>query len=215
MTDGLIWLAERGCVSSAGHYVVLARGLSLEELAARLATSFRWLPERVVVPVGKHTSASLPALMEERYGDSYEGIGLRLGRSEEWSYAVAYGGWPGEIDPPSSMSQGGADVCVLEYEEMNGKPVPPQFTYLRDGRLLAACNLHLDRSWGYEGVEGDPETAARLEERFAAAGLPLLERDREEEYRIALGVVEEFFGLSLPEERIVSGALPAVLLESP
>lgn len=33
-------------------------------------------------------------------------------------------------------------------------------------------------------------------------------------HRTALGVIERFFGLSLPEEAIVHGTLPAVVLES-
>ncbi|MFE5207378.1 hypothetical protein [Streptomyces sp. NPDC056600] len=213
MTDGLTWLAEPGCVAYAGHYVVLARGLSLDELTARLSTALLYRSEHVVVPVGKHTGASLLDLIEERYGDHYDGIGLRLGRTGEWSYAVAYGGWPSEFGPLTSVSEDGTDVCVLEYEEMNGKPVPPHFAYLRDGRAVSVFNMHLDASWGYDGIDGDPGTAARLERRLAAAGLPDQEREGREVYRVALGVVGEFFGLSLPEERIVSGALPAVLLE--
>ncbi|MFJ3926375.1 hypothetical protein [Streptomyces sp. NPDC090022] len=104
-------------------------------------------------------------------------------------------------------------VCLVEYEEENGKPVPPQFAYAHDGRLLSACNLHLDASWGYDGVDGDPATAARLQDLLTAAGLPDHERARGEVHRIALGVVERFFGLSLPKAPIVEGTLPAVVLE--
>ncbi|MFD3943405.1 hypothetical protein [Streptomyces sp. NPDC058579] len=99
------------------------------------------------------------------------------------------------------------------YEEENGKPVPPQFAYFHDGRLLSGCNLYLDASWGYQGVEGDPAPAGRVQERLTAAGLPDPERDHREVHRAAFGVVEEFFGLSLPQDPIVSGTLPAVLLE--
>ncbi|MFD0357814.1 hypothetical protein ACFVHW_29380 [Streptomyces sp. NPDC127110] len=112
-----------------------------------------------------------------------------------------------------SVTRDGAHVCLLEYEEENGKPVPPQFAYFHDGLLLGACNLHLDASWGYDGVDGDPETAVRLQELLTAAGLPDPERDRREVHRSALGVVERVFGLSLPKDPIVNGTLPAVLLE--
>ncbi|MFJ3838824.1 hypothetical protein ACIPY6_25310 [Streptomyces sp. NPDC090054] len=37
--------------------------------------------------------------------------------------------------------------------------------------------------------------------------------DQREVHRTALNVVETFFGLSLPKDQIVHGALPAVLLE--
>ncbi|MFE9799624.1 hypothetical protein ACFYP6_12195 [Streptomyces goshikiensis] len=48
---------------------------------------------------------------------------------------------------------------------------------------------------------------------LTAAGLPDPERDRREVHRTALGVIEKFFGLSLPKDLIVNGTLPAVLLE--
>ncbi|WP_433544568.1 hypothetical protein ACQPZG_05305 (plasmid) [Streptomyces sp. CA-294286] len=114
---------------------------------------------------------------------------------------------------PWPVSRDGARVCLLEYEEENGKPVPPHVEYFHDGRLLSACNLYLDASWGYQGVDGDPATALRLQELLTAAGLPDRERDEREVHRTALGIVEGFFGLSLPQDSIVSGTLPAVLLE--
>ncbi|MFD5815179.1 DUF6461 domain-containing protein [Streptomyces sp. NPDC127038] len=209
MTDGTTWLAERQSIAFGGYHVVLARGLSPQELAERLAAALRYDTEHVVVPVGDHTGASLLELME----DDYDDIGLRLGSVGDWTYAVAYGGWQAEFGPLAPVSRDGAHVCLLEYEEENGKPVPPQFAYFQDGRLLAAFNLHLDRSWGYEKVDGDPATAARLQERLTAAGLPDPERRGREVHRAALGVVEEFFGLTLPKGPIVSGTLPAVLLE--
>ncbi|MFD7439031.1 hypothetical protein [Streptomyces sp. NPDC059861] len=213
MTNQTTWLATPRCISFGGYHVVLARGLSPEELADRLAAALLYDTKHIAVPVGEHTGESLLELMDDTYGDSFDGIGLRLGRTSNWSYAVAYGGWPGEFGPLAPVSRGGAHVCLLEYEEENGKPVPPQFAYFREGRLLSGCNLHLDASWGYQGVDGDPGTAARLEESLTAAGLPDPERTRREVHRIALGVVEEFFGLSLPKEQIVTGTLPAVLLE--
>ncbi|GJF25277.1 hypothetical protein [Streptomyces sp. HO565] len=162
----------------------------------------------MVVPVGDHSGASLLELMDDDYD-----VGLRLGSAGDWSYAVAYGGRQSAFGPLASLSDGGAHVCLLEYEEENGKPVPPQFASFQDGRVLAAFNLHLDRSWGYEKADGDPGTTTGLQERLTAAGLPDPERDHRDAHRVALGVVEEFFGLSLPREVIVSGSLPAVLLE--
>ncbi|MET9469125.1 DUF6461 domain-containing protein [Streptomyces sp. NPDC006544] len=214
MTNGTTWLAAPRSIAFGGYHVVLARGLWPDELADRLAASV-YGGDHVAERVGEHTSDSLLELMDDTYGDPLDGIGLRLGRTGEWTYAVAYGGWQGEFDTLAPMSRGGAHVCLLEYEEENGKPVPPQFAYFHDGRVLSACNLHLDASWGYQGVEGDPETAARLQELLTAAGLPDLdpERGRWEAHRVALGVVERFFGLSLPWDPIVNGTLPAVMLE--
>ncbi|MGW2017661.1 hypothetical protein [Streptomyces sp. NPDC001927] len=213
MTDGTTWLAAPQSIAFGGYHVVLARGLSPQELAERLAATLLYDTEHTVVPVGEHTGPSLLELMDDNYGDALDGIGLRLGHAGHWTYAVAYGGWQGEFGPLAPASHGDAHLCLLEYEEENGKPVPPRFEYFHDGRLLSGCNLHLDTSWGYQGIEGDPTTAARLQERLPAAGLPAPERDQREVHRATLGVVEEFFGLALPQGPIVSGTLPAVLLE--
>lgn len=213
MTDGTTWLAAPHSIAFGGYHVVIARGLSPQELADRLAATLLYEAEHVIEAVGEHTGDSLLELMDNTYGDPLDGIGLRLGHAGDWTYAVAYGGWPGEFGPPAPISRDGAHVCLLEYEEENGKPVPPRFEYFHDGRLLSAFNLHLDASWGYQGVDGDPATAARLQELLTAAGLPDPERDQREVHRTALNVVETFFGLSLPKDPIVHGALPAVLLE--
>ncbi|MFC9484596.1 DUF6461 domain-containing protein [Streptomyces hydrogenans] len=213
MTDGTTWLAAPRSIAFGGYYVVLARGLSPEELADRLAATLLYKADHVVVAVGEHTGDSLLELMDDAYGDPFDGIGLRLGHAGDWTYAVAYGGWPGEFGPLAQVSRDSAHVCLLEYEEENGKPVPPQFEYFHDGRLLSACNLHLDASWGYQRVDGEHGTAARLQQLLTAAGLPDPERDEREVHRTALGIVEKFFGLSLPKNQIVSGTLPAVLLE--
>ncbi|MFF4444980.1 DUF6461 domain-containing protein [Streptomyces sp. NPDC001502] len=196
-----------------GHRVVLARGLTPDELVGRLPEAVHGMTPGEVA-VGEHTSDSLLEWTDDTYGDVYAAMGLRLGRAGEWTYAVAYGGWQGEFGSLTPLSRDGAHVCVLEFEEENGKPVPPQFEYPHDGRLLSARNLHLDGSWGYEGVEGDPATAGRLQELLTATGLPDHELDNREVHRTALGVVERFFGLSLPKEPIVHGILPAVVLES-
>ncbi|MEV5885964.1 hypothetical protein AB0L74_25140 [Streptomyces sp. NPDC052020] len=208
MTDGTTWLADRQSIAFGGYHVVLARGLSPRGLAERLAATLLYDAEHIVVPVGDHTGTTLLELMDDDYD-----IGLRLGSEGAWAYAVAYGGWQGAFGPLTPVSRDGAQVCLLEYEEENGKPVPPRFACFHDGRLLAAFNLHLDRSWGHEKVEGDPATATRLRERLTAAGLPDPERNQREVHRAALGVVGEFFGLSLPRDAIVSGTLPAVSLE--
>ncbi|MFH8370536.1 hypothetical protein [Streptomyces sp. NPDC018031] len=213
MTIGTAWLADPRCIAFGGYRVVLARGLSADELAGRLAAAVLYDAEHIAVAVGEHTGESLLRLMDETYGDPSDGIGLRLGHTGDWSYAVAYGGWPGEFGPPAPLSEGGAHVCVLEYEEENGKPVPPDFAYFHDGRLLSGCNLHLDASWGYRGVDGDPATAARLQELLTAAGLPDPDRDRGDVHRTALSVLDGFFGFALPRDEIVTGTLPAVLLE--
>ncbi|MEU8716141.1 hypothetical protein [Streptomyces sp. NPDC048663] len=208
MTDGIAWLADQQSIAFGGYHVVFARGLSPQELAERLAATLRYEAEHVVVPVGEHTGDSLLELVDDAYD-----IGLRLGTVNDWAYAVAYGGWQAEFGPLAPVSRDGAHVFLLEYEEENGKPVPPQFVYVHDDQLLAAFNMHLDRSWGYKKVDGDPATAARLQERLTAAGLPHSEANHRKIHRAVLKVVGGFFGLSLPREEVISGTLPAVLLE--
>ncbi|MFB6480069.1 DUF6461 domain-containing protein [Streptomyces virginiae] len=213
MTDGTTWLAAPRSIAFGGYFVVLARGLTEDELVGRLRQAARSTTAGVVA-VGEHTSDSLLEWMDDTYGDIHAAVGLRLGRAGDWTYAVAYGGWQDEFGSPTPLSRDGAHLCVLEFEEENGKAVPPRFAYAHDGRLLSACNLYLDDSWDSEEVEGDPATASRLQALLNAAGLPDPERDSEEAHRTALGVIERFFGLSLPKAPIVAGALPAVVLES-
>ncbi|BBB01975.1 hypothetical protein RVR_9630 [Actinacidiphila reveromycinica] len=126
---------------------------------------------------------------------------------------VKYGGWQAEFGPRPPLSRGGAHVFRLEFDEENGKPVPPQFSYRHDDRLMCSFNLHLDRSWGYDGVTGDREPAGRVEELLAGAGLPDATVPSREVHRTALRIIERCFGLSLPRGRVLEAELPAVLLE--
>ncbi|MEW1642386.1 hypothetical protein [Streptomyces sp. NPDC091219] len=151
MAEGMSWLAGRQSIAFGGYHVVLARGLSPKGLAERLAAALRYDAEHVVVSVGERTGTSLLELMDD-YGD----VGLRLGSVGDWVYAVAYGGWQAEFGPLAPVSRDGVHVCLLEYEEENGKPVPPQFAYFQDGELLAAFNLHLDGSWGTKRSKATP-----------------------------------------------------------
>jgi hypothetical protein len=63
-------------------------------------------------------------------------LGLRYGEIGEWVFVVKYGGWPGAFFRQPPVSRGDAHVFQLEFEEENGKPVPPQFSYLHDDRLM-------------------------------------------------------------------------------
>ncbi|MGW1638358.1 DUF6461 domain-containing protein [Streptomyces lavendulae] len=215
MTDGTTWLAAPRSIAFGGYHVVLARGLTPEELADRLAENVDDMP-CIAVAAGEHTGDSLEELLDEVLNDTFgdrTGIGLRLGRTGDWAHAVAYGAWQGEFGSLEPVSRGDAHACLMEYEEENGKPVPPRFEYAHDGRLLGAFNLHLDATWGYEGVTGDPATATRLQDLLTATGLPDPELDHREVHRTALGVIERFLSLSLPKSQIVDGTLPAVILE--
>ncbi|MFG3055419.1 DUF6461 domain-containing protein [Kitasatospora sp. NPDC048239] len=211
MTDGIAWLAEPQSIAFGGYSVTLARGLGAEELAARIAASAQW-SQRTVEPVGELTGDGLVQALDSEYGDAWDGIGLRLGVSGGWTFAVAYGGWFGELRNDPAISRGGAEVFLLKYEEENGKPVPPTFHHYRDGRTVCSFNLHLDDSWGNGQVVGDPEVADRIKELLSAEGLPDEERANREVHRTALGVLGRHFGLTLPRALVLEASLPAVLL---
>ncbi|MFE2914380.1 hypothetical protein [Kitasatospora indigofera] len=211
MTDGIAWLAEPQSVAFGGYSVALARGLGIGVLAARIAASAQW-SERTVAVVGELTGDGLVEVLDLEYGDAWDGIGLRLGVSGGWTFAVAYGGWFGEFRDDPAISEGGAEVFLLEYEEENGKPVPPIFRYHRDGRTVCSFNLHLDDSWGNGQVVGDPEVADVVKQLLSMEGLPDEERAHREVHRSTLGVLERQFGLTLPRGLVLEAPLPAVLL---
>ncbi|MCY0939314.1 hypothetical protein, partial [Streptomyces sp. H34-S4] len=111
--------------------------------------------------------------------------------------------WQGEFQELGPVSAGGAHVVQVRFEEDNGKPVPPFFEYHHDGLLACSFNLHLDGSWGYEGIDGDPEVATQVTTAMAEAGLPLAGRDgytgdegEEQIRRALLGILGRQFDLS-------------------
>ncbi|MFF4172614.1 hypothetical protein [Streptomyces sp. NPDC001744] len=211
MTDGITWLAAPRAVAYGGYGVVLARGLDEEGLASRLAEA-AYGDRRTVRPLGELTGVDLIEELEYAY-DSEE-MALRLGRDGAWVFAVMYGLWQGEFESLEPVSRGGAHVFHLEFEEENGKPVPPFFRYFHDGRVMCDLNLHLDRSWGSAGVEGDPGVAPHVERLLAEAGLPDESLPPRGVHRTSLHVLERHFGLSLPRARVLEESLPAVVLET-
>ncbi|MFB8080636.1 DUF6461 domain-containing protein [Streptomyces sp. NPDC056013] len=212
MTGGTAWLAEPRAIAFGGYSVLLARGIGSGELAERLAHAVHG-PARSVYSVGELTSAELIGLLDDEYDGGHEDIALRHGEDGGWAFVVLYGDWAGGIDDLAPVSRDGAHVFHLEFEEENGKPVPPQFRYVHDGRLRCAFNLHLDHSWGSAGVEGDPEVASPVMELLTAAGLPDETVPHRVAHRTSLEVLERHFGLTLPRTRILDSALPAAVLE--
>ncbi|MFD4657020.1 hypothetical protein ACFWP2_15500 [Kitasatospora sp. NPDC058444] len=210
MTDPLTWLAEPQSIAFGGYSVVLARGLAPEELVARIAEGF---PGCTARPLGELTAEDLVEEYELEFPGDVEDIALHHGRTGDLAFAVAYGYWQGELSVPPSASRGGAEIYHLEFEEENGKPVPPFFHGYRDGRSTCFLNLHLDGSWGPDGVDGEPATVAALTAELAAVGLPDHDRASEDLHRSCLEVLGRHFGLTLPRTLVLEAALPAVLLE--
>ncbi|WP_055421161.1 DUF6461 domain-containing protein [Streptomyces pactum] len=212
MTDGITWLAESKCVDFSGHSVHASRELAPEELVSRIAES-AFDAKYTARHIGELTGRQVNDLLDDLYGDVWDGLALRYGRDGDWSFAVCYGGWMGEMVNQAAVSHGGAHVFHLEYEEENGKPVPPHFAYFHDGEFACGFNLHLDRSWGYAGVDGKPEWVRRVEPLLTAVGLPDEDADRRLVRRTALDILGQVFGLALPRHRIVEGTLDSVVLE--
>lgn len=210
MTDGIAWLAEPDSIAYGGYSVVMAPDLESESLARRIAETAR----RRSRPrsIGELTGRQVQDLLEGLYGEVFEGIALSHGEIDEWSYVVKYGGWQGEFGGGRPVDRGALHVFHLEFDERNGKPVPPQFAYRHDERLMCAFNLHLDGSWGFDRVQGEPEVAAPVEELLAAAGLPDHDLDHRIVHRTALEVLQRHFTLSLPRRRILEDTLPTILL---
>ncbi|MFE4519062.1 hypothetical protein ACFRMQ_33300 [Kitasatospora sp. NPDC056783] len=211
MTDSLTWLAEPESIAYGGYSVVLARGLESEELVARIVEG---LPGRTARPLGELTAEDLVEDHELEFAGDFEGIALHHGRSGDLAFAVAYGYWQGELGVRPEVSRGGAEVFHVEFEEENGKPVPPFFAAHRDGRQICHLNLHLDHTWGSGEVEGEPATAAALTAELAAVGLPDPDRPGADLHRACLEVLGRHFGLTLPRALVREAALPAVLLET-
>ncbi|MEU6348496.1 hypothetical protein ABZ896_04130 [Streptomyces sp. NPDC047072] len=211
MTDGIAWLAEPQSIAWGGYSVVIAPDLESESLARRVAeTTFR--PRRAR-SIGELTGRQAEDLMNGLYDDPLAAIALRHGELDAWSYVIKYGGWQAEFGRGARpVDRGGLHVYHLEFEEENGKPVPPQFGYSHDETLMCAFNLHLDGSWGYDGVRGDPDVASAVQDRLTAAGLPDHDLDRRTVHRTSLEVLQEHFGLTLPRDRILHENLPTMLL---
>lgn len=214
---GIAWLAAPRWIPFGGYNVVIARGLTPKELVARLAAVAFWgVPAVVHEASGEHTANEVtdPDLF-----DVDADVQLRYGEFAGLSFAVMYGPWWGEFDALGPVSAGGVHVFQVMFEEDNGKPVPPFFEYHRDGRLACSFNLHLERSWGYDGVDGDPVVVADVTAAMAAAGLPVAGRagytgaeDEEQMRGTLLGILGRLFDLSLPRERILRGSLATATL---
>lgn len=163
--DGIAWIT-RADLSWLGHCVTLARGLSPEQLVARLARGHE------PVSLGEHTAASAETHLTRR--DQERGVGdsiaVRYGDAGGLAFAVAHGdNWPGRMGPGyiDGLSNDGADVFQLYWEKENPKLPPPVFAYFRDGRYM--CGFDMCMSWSQEItgprpdlVRGDLEAAGDL-----------------------------------------------------
>lgn len=211
MTDGITWLAEPRAIAWSGYGIVMARDLDSESLARRVAQTALRKNGRPR-SIGELSGQQVQDVLEGLFDDLSKEVALRHGELGEWSYVVKYGGWAAEFGDTPPVDRHELHVFHLEFDEWNGKPVPPWFTYRHDERLMCRFNLHLDDSWSCGSPEGAPEVAAAVRDRLTAAGLPAENLDRRTVHRTSLQVLQEHFGLTLPRRDIVEGALPTLLL---
>ncbi|MCD7442554.1 hypothetical protein K4B79_30585 [Streptomyces lincolnensis] len=214
MTDGITWLAEPEAIAWSGYGIVIARDLDGESLARRVAQTALRKKGRPRF-IGELTGRQVQDVLEGVFEDVSKEVALRHGELDEWSYVVKYGGWQGEFGDTPPVDRHELHVFHLEFDEWNGKPVPPWFAYRHDERLMCKFNLHLDAGWSWGSPDGDPEVAAAVRDRLTAAGLPDEDLDRRTVHRTSLRVLQEHFGLTLPRGQIVQGTLPTLLLTGP
>ncbi|MGX1135631.1 hypothetical protein RKD49_007821 [Streptomyces glaucescens] len=204
MPDNLAWIADAwqsANLNATDLYVTCARGLSPRQLAERMA-------DHEPVEVG-------PALTVQEASRLVDLTQIycvgRIGQSGDWSFVVESGGSEGWLlDPAVSR---GAEVLILDPRPDD----PPSFfTYLADGEP----QLHFELGFGYDPTGARPDL---LRPALEAAGVippedgidDLLGEDERlppvEEKRRVLQIVGEHFGLSLPQQVIENGRLPAVV----
>ncbi|MFB7713938.1 DUF6461 domain-containing protein [Streptomyces sp. NPDC056105] len=201
MPDDLAWIADAWDRNPADLYITCARRLSPQQLAQRMADHDPVEMGPALTTQEAHRMVDLAQIY--RAG--------RIGQRGDWSFIVESVGSEGwALDPQVSR---GAEVLILGPRPDD----PPSFiTYLADGEV----QLHLELGFGYDPAGTQPDL---LRPALEAAGFippedsidDMLGADEElptgEQQRRVLKAVGEHFGLSLPQQTIESGHLPAVV----
>nr|WP_252981212.1 hypothetical protein [Streptomyces chartreusis] len=101
-SGGITWIADED-ISWLGYCIKLARGLTGEELTARLAATGGPVP--VEATTGPRAEELIDELDAER-GDS-DSIAVRYGDHAGLGFAVAYGHWPSVLGPRTTTGHPG------------------------------------------------------------------------------------------------------------
>ena len=203
-SGGITWIADAD-ICWLGYYIKLARGLTGEQLAARLAAPGD------PVPVQATTGTQAEALIDEldaQRGDA-DSIAVRYGDHAGLGFAIAYGHWPSVLGPAyhDGTSRDGAHVFELYYEKQNPKVPPPAFAYFHDDQHVCGFDMYM-HTWSQE-ITGPGADLLRAE--IDAAGIPQ-ERERDTAHRASLAVLEQRFELTLPRDLILDTSLPTALV---
>ncbi|UNO43464.1 hypothetical protein [Streptomyces sp. MST-110588] len=203
-SGGITWIAD-GDISWLGYYIKLARGLTGEQLAARLAATGGPVP--VQATTGPQAEELIDRLDAER-GDT-DSIAVRYGDHAGLGFAIAYGHWPSVLGPAyhDGTSRDGVHVFELYYEKQNPKVPPPAFAYFHDDHYVCGFDMYM-YTWSQE-ITGPGADIVRTD--IIAAKIPQ-ERKRDAAHRASLAVLEQRFELALPRDLILGAALPTALV---
>ncbi|WP_395298401.1 DUF6461 domain-containing protein [Kitasatospora hibisci] len=200
MGDGIRWLPEGG---ETGYLsgVAMARGIDAQELALRMGAQ----PGAGTEPL---TDAEVLQLDMTIYRPGNRGDGIvRIGEHAGWAFAFEYGDSTGS-ERLEEISRGGAEV--VHYTPVREHP-PALVCYARDGRHVCGFGL------GEESTRWGEEPDLLLPDLVAAGILDpegnTCRRPDGEHYtarnRRTLAVVEQRFGLDLPQTLLTQALLPA------
>ncbi|MFF4053998.1 hypothetical protein ACFYZ5_46275 [Streptomyces chartreusis] len=203
-SGGITWIADED-ISWLGYCIKLARGLTGEELTARLAATGGPVP--VEATTGPRAEELIDELDAER-GDGAS-IAVRYGDHAGLGFAVAYGHWPSVLGPAyhDGTSRNGAHVFELYYEKQNAKVPPPAFAYFHDDSYVCGFDMYMN-TWSQE-ITGPGADLVRVD--IVAAGIPE-EKERDTAHRASLAVLEQRFELALPRDLILDASLPTALV---
>ncbi|MEW2256233.1 DUF6461 domain-containing protein [Streptomyces sp. NPDC047869] len=205
MSDGIVWIS-RTDITWLGYCVVLVRGIGPEELVRRLAQGAD------PVFLGPYTRGDLEDYVNDvdrEWHPRGATSCVRYGAVGDLAFAVAAGDWTGGLGPgyTGDISQDGAHVFWLRHETENPTIPAPVFTYQHDGRYVCGFEMAVRDSAEITGTH--PEL---VRDRVLAAGIAG-EEDRDVAEEKSLAIVQELFGLTLPREEVLHGALPAALVK--
>ncbi|MFJ5780312.1 hypothetical protein [Streptomyces sp. NPDC093094] len=192
-------------ISWLGHCIKPARGLSGEQLAARLAAGGGPVPVRATT--GPQAEELVDRLDAER-GDT-DSIAVRHGDHAGLGFAVAYGHWPSVLGPAyhDGTSRDGVHVFEFYCEKQNPKAPPPVFAYFHDDHYVCGFDMYM-HTWSQE-ITGPGADLVRAD--VVAAEIPE-ERKRDTAHRASLAVLERRFELALPRDLILGVSLPTALV---
>ncbi|MEU1538426.1 DUF6461 domain-containing protein [Actinacidiphila glaucinigra] len=198
MCDEVEWLAGSE-FGPAG--VVLARGISPEELARRAGGT-------------PGTAVELTGEEAERIIAQTHAIGsnvLRVGVCGDWAYGVEHLTDYANEDASLRASQGGGEA--INYRPMAWHP-PDRFAYLRDGRLVCAFGMREEA----DRYGDDPDHLVPVlvaggvltpDGKSYPARTPGMARD---DSRRTLRVLAQHFGICMPRESMMEASLPAYVI---